>query len=277
MRRKLFITALLFVICVLPMGMLTSIPKTDREYVPEQSVLARSWREGTWVHIRNVRSFEYGAGGAVRERYVERSYDLAEVKGVWFGLSPFAEWQGPAHAFLSFEFEDGRYLTVSVEARKEQGESYSPVRGLLRRYELMYVIGEEQDVIGLRTQVWGDPVYLYPGRASPAQARRLLVAVLQRAEDLRRRPEYYNTLTNNCATNLADAINEIAPRRLRWSHALVLPGYSDEFAYEQGLLAIEDAPARVRERYRINDRARDAWGTPSFSRAIRAPLAARTP
>lgn len=271
MPRKLFITALLFVICVLPLGMLTSIPRLDGSYVPEQAVVARSSREGTWVRIRDVRSFRYGEGGEVEARYVDRSYDLAAVARVWFGLSPFAEWRGPAHAFVSFEFEGGEFLTISVEARRELGESYSPVRGLARQYELLYVIAEEPDVIGLRTHVWKDPVYLYPGRASPQQARRLLVALLQRAEEVRRRPEYYNTLTNNCATNLAEAVNEIAPRRLRWSHALVLPGYSDGFAWEQGLLAIEDAPERVRERYRINARAEAAWGQPDFSQAIRSP------
>lgn len=272
MFRRLFITALLFVICVLPLGMLTSIPRRDREYAPEQAVVARSSREGTWVRIRDIRSFRYGAEGEIEERYVDRSYDLAAVERVWFGLSPFAEWQGPAHTFVSFEFEGGEYLTISVEARKEPGENYSPVRGMLRQYELMYVIAEEPDVIGLRTQVWKDPVYLYPGRATPQQARRLLVALLQRAEDVRRRPQYYNTLTNNCATNLAAAVNEIAPRRLRWSHALVLPGYSDEFAWDQGLLAIEDAPERVRERYRVNARAAAAWGQPDFSIAIRNPV-----
>ena len=271
MFRKLFITALLFVICVLPLGMLTSIPRVERTYVPEQSVLARSAREGTWVRIRDVRSFRYDAAGNVERRYVDRSYDLAAVERVWFGLSPFAEWQGPAHAFVSFGFEGGEYLTISVEARREAGEEFSPLRGLARQYELMYVIAEEPDVIGLRTHVWRDPVYLYPGRATPEQARRLLVALLQRAEDVRRRPEYYNTLTNNCATNLAEAVNEIAPRRLGWNHALVLPGYSDRYAWEQGLLAIEDSPDRVRERYRVNARAEAAWGRSDFSTAIRSP------
>ena len=270
MSRKLFIAALLFVICVLPLGMLTSIPRQKRSYVPEQAVLARSSREGTWVRIRDVRSFRHDSAAA-EPHYVDRRYDLAAVEQVWFGLSPFAEWQGPAHAFVSFEFETGEFLTISVEARKEVGEDYSPVRGLARQYELMYVIADERDAIGLRTHVWQDPVYLYPGRATPQQARQLLVALLQRAEQVRRRPEYYNTLTNNCATNLADAVNEIAPRRLGWSHALLLPGYSDTFAWEQGLLAIEDSPDRVRERYRVNGRAEAAWGRPDFSAAIRIP------
>lgn len=273
MPRKLFIASLLFVFCVLPLGMLTSIPRTDRDYVSDQAVLARSWMDGTWVHVRHVRSFVYGENGAVTERYVERAYDLTRVRRVWFGLSPFEKWRGPAHAFMSFEFDDGQYLAISAEARRELHETeFSPVRGALRQYELMFVVGDEADVIGLRTHVWRDPVYLYPGNASPEQARRLLVQLLRRAEDVRRSPEYYHTLTNNCATNLAEAVGLIAQRPLRWRHALVLPGYSEEMAYDQGLLAIDGPPALVRERYHINERAERAWGRSDFSRAIREGL-----
>ena len=38
-----------------------------------------------------------------------------------------------AHTFLSFGFEDGRRLAISVEVRRERGESFSPLRGLLRQ------------------------------------------------------------------------------------------------------------------------------------------------
>lgn len=272
MRRSAFTTALLFVVCIIPLGLVTSVPNGARRYVREQAVQPRIRLEGTHAWIDSVRSFRYGENGAVEERYVQRAYDLAAIERVWFGLSPFAEWQGPAHAFVSFEFADSQFVSISVEARKELGEAYSPLKGLLRQYELIYVIGEEADIVGLRTHVWRDPVYLYPGSATPEQARRLFVTLLRRAQMLRVAPEYYNTATNNCATNLADAINEIAPRRLRWSHALLLPGYSDEFAYEQGLLKIEGSPAVVRERYRVNERAERAWGLPEFSSAIRSPL-----
>jgi hypothetical protein len=202
---------------------------------------------------------------------VSRTHDLRDVRAVWYGLSPFASWRGPAHAFLSFEFADSTYLAVSVEARREEGEEFSPVGGLLRRYELLYVIGEEADVIGLRTNVWRDPVYLYPTTATPAQARRLLESMLARAAELAERPEYYHAITNNCATNLAAALNEVAPRRARWSVAFLLPGYSDGYAWRRGLLAIEAPPERVRARYRIDERARAAPAS-EFSRAIRAGL-----
>ena len=58
--------------------------------------------------------------------------------------------RGPAHAFVSFGFDDGGYVAISVEARREAGETYSPARGLMKQFEIMYVVGDERDLIGLR-------------------------------------------------------------------------------------------------------------------------------
>lgn len=245
-------------------------PADARTYVPDQSVMPTIEFGGdSVVRVRGLRAFTFDADSVLERRWVDRSYALDDVRRVWYVLSPFASWRGPAHALLSFEMADSQFVSISVEARKEIGEAYSPVRGMLRSYELMLVIGEESDVVGLRTQVYGDPVYLYPARATPEQARALFVALLRRADQLRVEPEFYNTAFNNCATNLADAINEVTPGRVDWNRALVLPGYSDEWAARIGLLELDGELDDVRERYRIDARARRAYGRADFSLAIR--------
>jgi hypothetical protein len=55
-----------------------------------------------------------------------------------------------AHTIASWEFGAGRHLTISIETRKQRGESYSAVRGFFRQYELYYVIADERDVVRLR-------------------------------------------------------------------------------------------------------------------------------
>lgn len=50
---------------------------------------------------------------------------------------------------------------MSIETRKEQDDSYSAVLGFFRRYELCYVVGDERDLIGLRTNHCGEQVQLY--------------------------------------------------------------------------------------------------------------------
>ena len=85
-------------------------------------------------------------------------------------------WMGPAiaHIFLSFAFAGGDHLAVSIETRKEKGEGYSTVNGFFRQYELYYVVADERDVIGLRTNYRQDPpeqVYVFRLQGAQATAR----------------------------------------------------------------------------------------------------------
>lgn len=50
-----------------------------------------------------------------------------------------------AHIMLSFGFAGRDYVAVSIETRKERGESYSRVAGFFKQYELVYVVGGERD------------------------------------------------------------------------------------------------------------------------------------
>ncbi len=247
-------------------------PSNARNWRLEQTRLPEIQERGDSVWIGNVRAFRWRADSTFAAGWEDRVYDLRRLKRVYFVLSPFARaWRGPAHTFLTFEFDDGQYLAVSVEARKEVGEDYSPLRGLARHYELMYVLADERDLIGLRAVSWREPVYLYPARATPAQARVLLSVLLLRAHELETRPRFYNTLTSNCTTNLVDAVNTIAPHRIRASWQLVFPGYSDALALRLGLLDTALPLDGARARFRVDARARAAADAPDFSRRIREP------
>lgn len=245
-------------------------PTNAREWLPEQARLPRVRMHGDSVWIRDVRDFRWRPDSSSAPGWEDRAYDLRRLRRVYFALSPFAKaWRGLAHTFLSFEFEGGEYVAVSVEARKEVGQDYSPLRGALRAYELMVVVADERDLIGLRAVMWRDPVYLYPGRATPDQARRLMLRLLAQAHELETRPEFYNTITSNCTTNIVDAVNAIAPHRIRASYQLLLPGYSDALALRLGLLDTSLPLDSARVRFRVDARARAAADAPDFSGRIR--------
>ena len=245
-------------------------PAHERDWVPEHARLPRVTITGDRVHVAGVRNFTYASADVCTPAYDDRTYDLGLVERVWYVLSPFdVDWRGPAHAFLSFGFADGQYVSVSVEARREVGETYSPWKGAFRGYELIYVVGDERDLIGLRAAVRGDPVYLYPGRATPAQVRDLLLAMLRRAQAVERRPEFYNTFTNNCATAILDAVNHVAAGRVPYGRRILLPGYSDALAYELGLLDTDLPLEAARAAFLVNDRARAALAAPDFSARLR--------
>ena len=84
------------------------------------------------------------------------------------GVDLFAVyWMGPAfaHVIMSFDFGDHNYLAISIEARKKKGIRHSNIKGFFKQYELIYIVADERDVIGLRTNYRNNPpehVYRYP-------------------------------------------------------------------------------------------------------------------
>lgn len=246
-------------------------PSHDRNWAMEQSIFPHAVFDGSRVTIRGIRNFRWTGAAAYTPAWEERSYDLDQVATAWYVLVPFSEkFRGPAHAFVSFGFEDGRYLAISVEARREVGESYGVVAGVFRRYELIYVVGDEQDLIGRRAVFDDDEVFLYPVRATREAARAVLVAMLERANQLHRQPEFYNTLTNNCTLNLVRHVNQLSPGLVPTaSWRIILPGYSDAVVHRLGLIDSTGSVPDIRARFRINARATAALGSPDFSRLIR--------
>jgi hypothetical protein len=170
---------------------------------------------------------------------------------------------------LSFGFGESDYLAVSVEARMEEGQSYSPVKGLMRQYELMYVVADERDVIPLRTKHRDVDVYLYPTRATPHQARVLLLDMMARVNKLTVEPEFYDTFSNNCTTNIVAHINRMAPGKVAPNVGVLLPGFSDRLAYDLGLLDTQDTFERTKKRALINQRANRYAAADDFSVKIR--------
>lgn len=245
-------------------------PAGDRAWLEPQARMAQVTFEGERVRVNGVRDFRYGAGGAVtRVTWDEREYALADLRTAWLGVSPFGGLPGVGHVFASFGFADGRYLAVSVESRREVGESYDPVRGMYRNYELVYVIGDERDIVGLRSNVWRDPVYLYPLRTTPEALRAAFLDILQRAAALNAQPEFYDTLANSCSSNLVRHVNRAAPGRVPGSVKSLLAAYSDALAHEVGLLEFEGSLDEARARFRINDRAAGDVDGGDFSARIR--------
>ena len=259
------------VVILVAVGAWVSVrPSNNRPWVPEQAQLPRISIANNSVRIDGLRNFDYDTlGQPTTVSYEGRTYDLGLIETVWFVLAPFEpDNRGPAHSFLSFGFADSQYVSISVEARKEQGESYSILKGILKQYEIMYVIGDERDLVRLRV-ARGDDVYLYPIKAPKEKVRALFVEMMQRANKLRNEPEFYNTLTNNCTTNILAHVNSIASRKIPYGREVLLPGYADELAERLGLIDTDLPIDEARRKYRINDRARSAYNDERFSVKIR--------
>ncbi len=272
--RAALITACLLTAGILAFRIFGPRPSNERDWTRDQERLPWADFNGRRVDVHNVRHARYRSATDYDVAWEDRSYDLDRLRSAWFVVEPFEspDWEGPAHTLMSFEFEENDFLAVSVEIRKEKGEGFSPLKGLLRQYEVMYVIGDERDLIQLRTNHRRDPVYLYPVRAPRERIEQMLTSMLRRANHLREEPEHYNTLTNTCTTNIVRHVNELVPGRIPWSYKLVLPGYSDELAYDLGLIDTELPFAEAKRHFRVDDEALRAAGREDFSQAIRQGL-----
>ena len=170
---------------------------------------------------------------------------------------------------LSFGFGGRDYLAVSAEVRRQRGDQYAPVKGSLGYFEMMYVLGDERDLVGLRSNYRLNEVFLYRTRLTPPQVRVMFVDVMQRVNQLAQRPEAYNTLTNNCTTSIRSHVNKAVPGLLPYSWQVLLPGYFDRLAYDRGLLDTRLSFEETRSRAQITRQAYLYRDSDEFSVQIR--------
>ena len=246
-------------------------PRGAGDWVAEQERLAVAHFDGDLVTIENYRHTIYRSLEDYDVQFMERQFDLSQVASVDFLVVPFASWRGVAHVFVSFGFADGEYLAVSVEARREKREPYSPIGGLFRQYEVIYAIGDERDVVAKRAVFQNHPVHLYRLKASPAVARAMLVSMLETATELAGDPQFYHTLTNTCTSNLLVNATDLKNRPRRYDFRLVFPGYADGLGVEVGFVDAPDGLLSLREASLINGRAAAApmGDGIAWSRAVR--------
>jgi hypothetical protein len=250
-------------------------PSNDRDWVPENAVLPSVTVVGDLVTVHNIRNFQYRSETDFTPAYYDKRFDLRQLEGVDL-VSVY--WMGPhiAHVFLSFAFAGGEHLAISIEARKEKGEGYSTVNGFFRQYELHYVVADERDVIGLRTNHRANPpeyvhVYRLDGRL--AEGRRLFMEYVNQINAVAAQPAFYNSLTTNCTTTIW-LHNRVNPQHLPLSWKILASGHVPEYLYEHGRLAGGNLPfAELQQRALVNGRAQAAGITDDFSRRIRDAVA----
>jgi hypothetical protein len=184
-------------------------------------------------------------------------------------MVPFNEVPGAAHTFLSFGFDGQDYVAISVEVRRKRGEEFDPVQALVKNPQIMFVVGDERDLIQLRSIHWLSDVYMYRAQAPKAQMQALFVSMLKHANQIAEKPEYYNLVTNNCTTNIVRHINEVSPNRVPYTYQVLFPAYSDRLAYELKLIKVDRTFARTKEEARINEIAYVHRESPDFSVKIR--------
>ena len=247
-------------------------PSHDRNWRPEVAVMPRAFIEGDHVRITGIRNFDYRSRDDFTVRHEEREFDLSRLTGLDFFVSYWSE--GPvAHTFVSFIFDNAAPLSISIETRPEVGRGFEPIASMFKQFELIYVVGEESDLVGVRAIHRGEAVYLYQLNTSPDDARRLLLVYLARINELADRPEFYNLFTNSCTINIIRYANA-AGRKGRFDIRHLFNGLIDSYLYHSGRVDTSLPFDELRRRSLINQDAQAAGGAPEpeFSQRIRASL-----
>ena len=272
--RLLIIFGMLFVCIVL--WWLRIQPTNDRQWQQDVEKLAYATIKGNLVTVHNVRNFDYNSEFDYKPAYYTKTYDLSKLKGVDL-FSTY--WMGPAiaHTMLSFNFGESEHLAISIEARKEKGESYSSIKGFFRQYELIYIVADERDLVRLRTNYRKNPVenvYLYRINWPKAEVEQIFLQYINEINRLNEKPAFYNTLLENCTTMIwmHTLVNK---NHLKFSWKILASGYFAEYLYESHQLYVSDRLRHhlsfetLKARAHINVVANKADQSVDFSKLIR--------
>lgn len=245
-------------------------PSNSRNWQPDVALLPWADFQGNSVTIHNIRNCNYRSELDYTVHHYDKSFDLAKLKSIDLSL---IHWGSPyiAHTMLSFGFEGGDFICFSIETRKEIGEEYSAIKGFFRKYELTYVVADERDLIGLRTNYRGEQVYLYRLNASADLIRNIFLDYLLEVNSLKDHPEWYNALTSNCTTSIR--INK-APYNpdARFDWRIILNGSIDEMLYDRKAIDTTLPFPELKKQSFINGRAKNQDKSSDFSQLIRAGL-----
>jgi Domain of unknown function (DUF4105) len=245
-------------------------PSNDGSWQADVSQMPWAEFNGDRVTIHNFRHCDYRTESDYTCSWLTKEINLSDIRGIDLSLT---YWGSPwiAHTILSFQVGESDHIAMSIETRRKVGQEFSSLQGFFRRYTLVYVISDERDLIRLRTNFRkNEDTYLYRTTATPEYARALFLEYLNRANDLRARPAWYNALTANCTTIVFRQMIDLRlgpPPRFDWRW--LLNGYMDKMEYERGNIITSVPFAELRERSYINAAAHTAGDSPDFSRLIR--------
>lgn len=243
-------------------------PSNDRDWQPSFSRNPRAVIRDDKVTVCNVRNFHYRTTEDFDVRYETRTYSLSNLRGLDFALSHWDGIQIVGHTMFSYDFGPDGHLALSVETRLAKNVEQGTFQGLFKQYEVLWILADERDLFGLRTNFRKEELYVYPLDIDAEHLRRLFLATVDRVNRLAEHPEFYNTLTENCTTSLISLVRVIAPK----AENIVLNGNLDLKAFQYGIFKNSETGtfSDYQERCHINRYVQDLTDLTHYSEIFRA-------
>ena len=228
-------------------------PDTNVEWSPEQARNPIVEIDGDKIHVQNVRNFTWRSRTDYTPGFYDRTYDLSKLNSMYYVVAPMPGLDAVAHVFVCFGFSDGQTVAVSVEGRRRLGQPYQLIPSMFRQLQLMYVVGDERDVVGLRGKIWKVPVFFYPANTTPERMRAIFTSMMEGAHQLEEKPEFYNLIWNNCMTRILMHLRRLGGHSLPHDLQVLLTGLSDRIAFNLGYIDTDLNFEQARRAFRVDE------------------------
>ena len=228
------------------------------------------WLSENTALIHNVRDFNYRSTVDFDERYISVKIETDKVKSVDFAVSHWDGLQKIGHTMLSFGFENGNFLALSMETRLPQHTVQGFIPGLYKQYEILPILATEQDLFKLRTNYRKEELFLYRTNISSHLASKILHSILTQLKKGNENNKFYNSLSHNCTTSLAPLFYFLNPKS-DGDCRLLLNGDSDQLLYDMKLLKHQRGESfeNLKKRRHVNQYIEKSQ---NYSQAIRTNL-----
>lgn len=251
-------------------------PFEKRALLPKHAVQTTVEESDGRYTVASVRNFVFGPGGAeLTEWKPHVQIDTNTITRTWLLLEPFSGQKFVAHPYFLFETKSG-FVCFSIEGRRPAGAPYSALTGFLNGYQLGFVWVTIHDLITMPFSAEAQALWLYPLSFSETESRALAKIFLKKTNESAHRPQYYNTIFQNCTTIFRDSLREAgipAPSSIAW----YAPGYLDELFIRLGYIKSTVSVQRLRAQSDLLAERERLWplrthSAAEFSNAIIAAL-----
>jgi len=267
---KITLTLILLVVLLIAVTVfLISLkkPSLERDWTEDAKILPSITISTSTVSVSNMRDWRYERGEVVSMDYYNDTFELNKMKGAYLVYNPFGAWEGVGHSFLIFEFEDGKAVSISIEARREKGEDYQAIKkGLFNEYEVWYVFGSPADLMTRRAILNDEELYQYPLFISTTTARAIFIDLATTAQSLESKPAFYHTIISNCTNLLADSANRVNKGSIPFHISRLFTGYADNQLYDLKLIPYDKPFEQIYREARVDESIRTDFASPDFSR-----------
>lgn len=248
-------------------------PQHNRDWQDRTRVLSEITKQDDGSYqFSNIRNWTYTSSGPIEKTTTVDAYHPDKLTDVWFVIEPFYSWDGIAHTYLTFDFEDEQPLSFSIEARMEKDEDYSPLAGMFKQYELAHVWGYESDLLVRRVVYLENDVYMYKLTIPNQWRKRLFEEFISDTQQLHQQPEWYDTVTDNCTNALAQIVNGFAPGTLPFDRSWFFTGYSGNYLQSLGFIDDSQDFSQLKSSSKVNEVVKQAYLTATMSAQIREYL-----